>query len=157
MNPLLWNLLLALIWVALTGQFSATGLMIGLVVGYLVIALTAPSVGTRGYGTRVARAAGFILFYIWEVILSNLRVAFDVVRPSSRSSPAFLAIPVDGLSDPQITLLANLITMTPGTLSIDVSDDRSTLYIHAMFVDDPDKVRRSIERSLVRRVQAVVP
>lgn len=157
MRAYLWNLLLALTWVALTGDFTGRGLLVGIVVGYGVIALTGPSVGTTGYATRVLGLGGFLLFYVWEVVLSNVRVAIDVLRPRSRSSPAFLAIPVDGLSDTQITLLANLITMTPGTLSIDVSDDRSTLYIHAMFVGDADAARRSIETSLVRRVKAVIP
>lgn len=157
MKPFLWNMLLALIWVALSGDFSGRGIAVGLVLGYAVIALTGPSIGSRGYGRRVLRTVGFLVFYLGELLLSNLRVAADVLRPKSKASPAFLAIPIAGLSDPQITLLANLITMTPGTLSIDVASDRSTLYVHAMFVKDPDEMRRSIERTLVRRVRAVVP
>lgn len=157
MKPFLWNLLLALVWVGLSGDFSPRGAVVGLVLGYAVIALAGPAVGTRGYGARVLRTVGFLLFYLGELLLSNLRVALDVLRPRSRSSPAFVAIPVEGLSDPQITLLANLITMTPGTLSIDVTDDRSKLFIHAMFVRDADGLRRTIEHDLVRRVRAVVP
>ncbi len=55
-------------------------------------------------------------------------------------------------SDVEITLLANLVTLTPGTLSLDVSEDRSTLFVHAMFVDDPDVLRREIKHGFERRV-----
>lgn len=156
MKPFLWNLLLGVIWVALTGDFTPTGFLVGLVLGYLVLALVGRTVGASGYTTRVWRRLGFLLFYLWELLLSNLRVARDVVRLRSRARPAIVAIPVDGLNHTQITLLANLITMTPGTLSLDVSSDERTLYIHAMFVDDVQGLRDSIERGLTRRVRELM-
>lgn len=156
MKPFLWNVVLAVVWVALSGMFSLAGFLSGLIVGYVVIAVAGPAVGARGYGMRVVKTASFLVFYLWELFKSNMRVALDVIRPRMRSRPAFIALPVQGLSQSQITMLANLITMTPGTLSIDVSDDESTLYIHAMFVDDPDAVRAGIQRGLVRRVQEVI-
>lgn len=156
MNPFAWNLVLAFIWIALSGMFSPAGFLIGLVVGYFVIALAGPAVGVKGYGKRVVRVISFLFFYLGDLILSNLRVALDVMRPRMRSRPAFVGIPVHDLSDNQITLLANLITMTPGTLSIDVSSDKSTLYIHAMFVDDPDSLRKDIRQALIRRVKEVI-
>lgn len=156
MKPFVWNLVLAVIWVALSGMFSPAGFLVGLIVGYVVIAVAGPAVGVGGYGRRVVRTVSFLLFYLGDLLLSNLRVAMDVMRPRMRSRPAFVAIPVQDLNRNQITLLANLITMTPGTLSIDVSGDQSTLYIHAMFVDDPDAVRDSIRTGLVRRVKEVI-
>lgn len=156
MKPFLWNLVLAVIWVALTGTFSAGSFVAGLIVGYVVLVVAGPTVGAGGYGLRVVKTVSFLAFYLWELLQSNARVALDVMRPRMRARPAFVAIPVQSLSESQITLLANLITMTPGTLSIDVSSDHSTLYIHAMFVDDPDDVRTSIERGLVRRVKEVI-
>ncbi len=156
MKPFAWNLVLSLIWVLLTGTFTPANLVIGFVLGYLVLAVAGSTVGAQGYATRVWRRVGFLLFYIWELLLSNFRVARDVLRPRSTARPAIVAIPVEGLSAVQITLLANLITMTPGTLSIDTSDDRKTLYIHAMFVDDVQKLRDEIEHGLTRRVRELV-
>lgn len=156
MRPFIWNLLLGLIWVALTGDFTPAGYLVGVVLGYFVLVLAGPTVGARGYGGRVWRRIGFLLFYIWELLLSNLRVARDVVRLRTRARPAILAIPVEGLNPSQITLLANLITMTPGTLSIDVSSDERTLYIHALFVDDPKRLRDAIEHGLTRRVRELM-
>ncbi len=156
MKPFVWNIVLAVVWVALNGTFTAAGFLVGLLIGYVVIAMAGPAVGVRGYGMRVVRMVSFLLFYLGDLFLSNLRVALDVMRPRMRSRPAFVGIPVHDLSHTQITLLANLITMTPGTLSIDVSSDESTLYIHAMFVDDPDELRASIQKGLVRRVKEVI-
>lgn len=156
MRPSVWNIILAVVWVALSGNFTAAGFLAGLLVGYLVLAVAGPAFGVHGYGLRAFRAIGFVLYYLYELVVSNLRVALDVIRPRMRSRPAFVAIPVDDLNPAQITLLANLITMTPGTLSIDVSRDESTLYIHGMFVDSPDALRRSIERGFKRRVREVL-
>ncbi len=156
MKPFVWNLLLGLIWVALTGTFTAANLLIGVVLGYLILAFAGSTVGAEGYAGRVWKRIGFLLFYLWELLLSNLRVARDVIRPRSRANPAIVAIPVDGLAPTQITLLANLITMTPGTLSIDTSDDQRTLYIHAMFVEDVDQLRDEIEQGLTRRVRELM-
>lgn len=86
----------------------------------------------------------FLLFYIKEVILSNVRVAYDVLTPTHHMKPGFVAIPLNNLTERQILVLGNLVTMTPGTLSMDVSSDRKTLYLHAMYIDDPDAVRLEI-------------
>lgn len=157
MKPFVWNLILGLIWVALTGTFTAANLLIGILLGYLILAFAGSTVGAQGYAVRVWKRLGFLLFYLKELLMSNLRVARDVIRPRSHANPAIVAIPVEGLSPTQITLLANLITMTPGTLSIDTSDDRRTLYIHAMFVDDVQALRDEIEHGLTRRVRELVP
>ena len=156
MKAFVWNLLLGLIWVALTGSFTAANLLVGVVLGYVVLAASGPVIGAQGYARRVWHRIGFLLFYLWELLLSNLRVARDVMRPRSQARPAIVAIPVDGLNPAQITLLANLITMTPGTLSIDTSSDQSTLYIHAMFVDDVQALRDEIEHGLTRRVRELM-
>ena len=67
-----------------------------------------------------------------------------------------VAIPLDAETDAEITLLANLITLTPGTLSLDVSDDRRVLYIHAMYVDDVEELRRSIKDGFEKRVMELL-
>jgi multicomponent Na+:H+ antiporter subunit E len=85
-------------------------------------------------------------------VRANLRVAYDVVTPRHRMHPGVVAIPLDASSSIEITLLANLITMTPGSLSLDVSDDRSVLYVHSMFMSDPAAYREMIKRDFERRV-----
>ncbi len=146
------NLLLALLWVAMSGRFDVASLVLGFVFGYLVLFLLQRVVGRSAYFTKSVLLVRFIGFYIVEVVRANLRVAIDVVTPASRAKPAVVAVPLEARTDVEITLLSNLITMTPGSLSIDVADDRSVIYVHSMFVDDPEEFRRAIKDDLERRV-----
>ncbi len=84
---------------------------------------------------RVLHFIGFILFYIVEVMKSNLRVAHDVLTPTHRMNPEIIAVDVSGMTDRQLLFMANFITMTPGTLGLCFSDTKDKLYIHAMYVD----------------------
>jgi multicomponent Na+:H+ antiporter subunit E len=146
------NLMVALVWVAMTGGFNIAGLLVGFVIGYVVLFLLQRVTGRSSYFFKSVRLVNFVLFYAWEVVRSNIEVAYDVVTPGDRARPAVVAVPLDAKTDAEITLLANVLTMTPGSLSVDVSDDRKVIYVHAMFVDDPDEFRRTIKRDFERRV-----
>jgi multicomponent Na+:H+ antiporter subunit E len=99
--------------------------------------------------------AWFVLFYLKELFLANLRVAHDVITPGFHMKPGIIAIPLDAKSDLEIIALTNLITMTPGTLSLDVSTDGSVLYIHAMYIDDLEGLRREIKEGFEKKVMEV--
>jgi multicomponent Na+:H+ antiporter subunit E len=101
------------------------------------------------------QAIGFFAYFLLELVNANLRVARDVVRPLRRLRPGIVAIPLDLETDAQITVLSTLITLTPGTLTLDVSTDRKTIYIHAMAASDVEKVRRDIKTGFERRVKAL--
>ena len=105
-----------------------------------------------GYFRRTRRLLLFLPWFLWQMVVSNLRVAYDVITPWHTSKPGVVAVPLDAETDLEITLLANLITLTPGTLTLDVSEDRKTLYLHAMFITDPEDVRREIKDGLERRL-----
>lgn len=156
MNALLLNIFLALVWAAARGGFTPGDLFLGFVLGFFIIYFYQRVTGEVGYARRVWRVISFVLFFIKELFLANLRVAYDVVTPSHNMRPGIIAIPLTVKTNAQITLLANLISLTPGTLSLDVSDDRSVLYIHAMYVDDPDAVRHEIKAGFERRVLEVL-
>jgi multicomponent Na+:H+ antiporter subunit E len=146
------NLLLALVWVAMSGEFSLTNLVIGVVFGYFILLLSQRALGPSPYFRKAGQAVRFAAFYLYELVRANLRVAYDVITPTHQTDPGIVAIPLDARTDTEITLLANLITMTPGSLSIDVSDDRRVLYVHTMFVGDPEAFRRTIKHDFERRV-----
>jgi multicomponent Na+:H+ antiporter subunit E len=101
------------------------------------------------------RLVPFMGFYLREVLLSNLRVAYDVLTPRLQMRPAIVTVDIEGLSDQQLIALTNLITMTPGTLSLDVSDDHRVLFVHAMYVDDLEQFHRDLQDDFVRRVRRV--
>lgn len=102
--------------------------------------------------TRLLRLIEFLVFYLWEVLVSNVRVAYDVLTPRHLMRPQIITLGVKGLTDRQVLVLANLITMTPGTLSLDLSADRERLTIHGMYVKDEAEAQRELEDNYVRRV-----
>lgn len=94
----------------------------------------------------------FFFFYLGEIILANVQVAVDILTPKHRMRPAILALPVDVQTDIQLMALNNLITMTPGTLSLDISPDRKMIYVHAMYVDDIEQVKKVLKESFENRI-----
>jgi multicomponent Na+:H+ antiporter subunit E len=152
----LLNVLLALAWIGLTGQFTVSNFVVGFGLGFVLLWFSQRVVGRSVYFRKVPQIISFIGFFIWELILANLRVAYDVVTPRHYMRPGVVAIPLDVTRDAEIVLLANLITLTPGTLSLDISDDRRTLYVHAMHIDDLEQLRRDIKEGFERRVQEVL-
>lgn len=146
MTGAIWNLLLALAWVVLSGDFTGLNLVVGLVFGYIALLLIEPQVESlTGYPARIPRILGFIGFFIKELMLANLKVGFDILTPPWHMKPGVIAMPLEARTELEITMVANLISLTPGTLSLDVSDDRKVLYIHAMFLDDEEELRRNLK------------
>lgn len=152
----LLNILLALAWGALTGQFTLTNLLVGFALGSLMVWIIHRESGSAHYFTKLRQVGGFALFFARELVKANLRVAYDVLTPRHYMRPGVVAIPLDVQTDAEITLLANLITLTPGTLSLDVSTDRRVLYVHAMYVTDLEQLRRDIKVGFERRVREVL-
>lgn len=156
MNAFLLNIFLALIWASATGNFAESNLVFGFVLGFAIIAFTQQASGSGDYARRGWRVFSFIGFFIKELVLANIRVARDVISRSHNMRPGVVAIPLSAKTDIEITFLANVISLTPGTLSLDVSDDRTVLYIHSMYVDDPDELRHEIKAGFERRILEVL-
>ncbi len=154
MTGAIWNLLLALAWVVLSGDFTGINLMVGLVFGYIALVLIEPQVESlQGYPARIPRILRFIGFFIKELLLANLKVAFDILTPPWHMKPGVIAMPLEARTELEITMVANLISLTPGTLSLDVSDDRKVLYIHAMFLDDEEELRHNLKEMEYRALE----
>jgi multicomponent Na+:H+ antiporter subunit E len=148
-----WHVLLTLAWAAVNGEFSVVNLLVGFALSYVVIAvLERAEITGPGYTTRVPVVIRFAGFFLWELFMANISVAQEVLRPRVSIRPGVVAVPLTVTTDLEITLLSCLITLTPGTLALDVSDDRSTLYVHALDVVDPEAFRRSIVDGFERRV-----
>lgn len=152
MSLLFSNVLLAMIWAAMTGSFTLPNLLVGFALGYLALWMLKPLLGENAYYSKFPKTIAFLLYFLKEIVKSSLRVAWDVVTPTHYNRPGIVAIPLAAKTDLEITLLANLVSLTPGTLSLDVSPDRRTLYIHAMFAENPDEIRRDIREGLERRL-----
>lgn len=156
MIAFLWNCVLALVWASLFADFSPGTLALGFAAGYVGLWFAWRGDAGRRYFRKVPRLLRFLLFYAAEIVVANARVVHDVVTPRHRSRPAVVAVPLEARTDTEILLLSNLITLTPGSMTLEVSEDRRTIFVHGMFVDDADAFRRSIKDGLERRLLEVL-
>lgn len=154
MNLLLLNVLLALAWAALMGQFDVPTLIFGFILGYFALWLTARQIGPN-YFRKMPLALLFFGFYLRELVLANLRVARIVLSrdPKKHLRPAIVAVPLSLRSRSAAVFLANMLTLTPGTLSVDISNDLKTLFLHTLFLENPDVTRREIKDGYERRIK----
>lgn len=152
MSALLWNLILALLWGAASGSFAFSNLAFGFAIGFLVFASFREETGTSVYINGTGEGLRLLALFLRELIVSNLRVAYEVVSPRHHMTPALLAIELDAKDDLEIILLANMITLTPGNLVVEISEDRKTLFLHAMYAEDVEQVRREVKEGFERAV-----
>lgn len=152
---LLFNILLALAWVALTGQLTPMNFGFGFGVGFLLLWIISRHTEQAAYFRKVWQIIRFAGFFIWQLILANLRVTYEILTPAHTMRPAVVAVPLDIKNPAAITLLANLITLTPGTLSLDIAPNGDTLYVHAMHVQDADAFRNEIKTGFEQYVKGV--
>lgn len=103
---------------------------------------------------KVPKIISLIVYFIKELVVASLKVAYDVMTPRFLMKPAVIAFPLDAKSDLEITFLASLITLTPGTLSIDVTEDRKILYVHAMYIRNGnlEELKQEIKQGFERRI-----
>ncbi len=136
-----WNIFLAFIWLAFWGEASFVQFFVGFILGFIFLWFLefTEVLGRTDYSGKVKAAMGLVLFFCKELWKANIRVAMDIVRIHPRISPAIVAVPLDLKTPWAITTLANLITLTPGTLSLDLNDDSTVIFIHTMYLDNNDK------------------
>lgn len=153
MSPFLTGLVLVLIWLVISGGYTVPNLLLGAVAAALSLGLIRQrrSRGDRG-GIRLLPTLSLTLLFIRELALSAWTVAKLVVTPKMALEPGIFAYSLTVESDFEIALLANLITLTPGTLSVDVTQDRKKLYIHALDCRDVEATRRSIADGFERKI-----
>ena len=153
MNLFLLNLILALTWGGVTASFHPANLLFGFLLGYLCLWLARHRFGEKAFFGRSRRLFALTTLFISELVKSAVKVAIMTLAPGQNYSPGIVAIPLTADRDIEILRLANMISLTPGTLSIDVSNDRTTLYVHAMDVDDPkvliDDIKSGFERKIM--------
>lgn len=124
--------------------------------GLVILYFARSAIGAPEYIIRLQRVIGLLIFFVIEMFIANVRVAWEVLTPRHNMTPGVIAVPLDARTNAEITLLCNLITLTPGSLSLDVSDDRRYLFIHAMYIDDADEEKRKIKDGFERRLLEVM-
>ncbi|MCM3705462.1 MULTISPECIES: Na+/H+ antiporter subunit E [Cytobacillus] len=150
---ILLNMFLGFMWMFLTTTYDPVAFLKGFLFGLLIIFVFRRFFQSRFYLLRVIAVINLLLIFIKELILANISVLKVVLKPKLDMKPGIFAFPTDLEKDWQITILANLITLTPGTLTISVSDDNKILYVHAMDMgeiqDEIDSIKNSFEKAIM--------
>ncbi len=146
------SLVFAVIWAAITGSASLQNLVFGFALSTLALWIVRGEINAQGYLRRFGRILSLLRLFFKELALSAWKVAVLVLSPRMVVKPGIFAFPLTVDRDFEITLLANLITLTPGTLSVDVSPDRRTLFVHALDCSDVEATKRDIAEGFERKI-----
>ncbi|MEM0983485.1 MAG: Na+/H+ antiporter subunit E [Planctomycetota bacterium] len=156
MSMFIANVLLALLWSLMFGEFTPQNFLIGMVVGFVALRLGTVGMARATYFRKISTTISFIFYFLAQLVIANFKMAAYTLGSTRQLRPGILAIPLtEGMTDLEITVLANVITLTPGTLSMDVSDDKTTLYVHYIHVEDKDEAVREIKDGFERRLLAL--
>jgi Multisubunit Na+/H+ antiporter, MnhE subunit len=147
--------ILALVWAGISGNFSGLNLLFGGLTGAVAVYFLRDAFAGPHTSRRLRRVLSLVLLFLWELMVSAVRVALVVIRPDLKKAvrPAIVAVPISLKSDAEITLLANLVTLTPGTLSVDLSPDKSVLYVHALDMGDREAMIADIANGFEKKVR----
>ena len=147
-----------LVWLGLTWSIEPSRLIIGAFVGLIVAVLIGDMFVERphilGHPSRYLWFAYYVPFFLWECFKANIDVAFRVIHPGLPISPGIVEVTTSLKSDTALTFLANSITLTPGTLSVDVDRDRGLLYVH--WIDVKSQDREEATKKIVERFEKIL-
>jgi multicomponent Na+:H+ antiporter subunit E len=156
MSLFVLNIGFAVVFTTLLGSGTIASFLFGFFLGYVALWLSKPLYHDTRYFRKLPKAINLIGYFLVELAVSNLKVLWDIITPGHINRPGIIGVPLAARSDLEIFLVANLLSLTPGSLSVDLSRDRKTLYVHIMFLDDVEKARREIKEGLERRVLEVM-
>ncbi|WP_221565726.1 Na+/H+ antiporter subunit E [Alkalihalobacillus sp. TS-13] len=152
---LLINLVIGLIWMFLMESYDFVTFLIGFVLGIFLLFLLNRFIPDTFYIRYIIAIVKLVFLFAKELLISNIEVLKMVYKPKMDMQPGIIALPIDLKTNWEITMLANLITLTPGTLTVDVSADNKFLYIHAMDLPDVDETINQIKGTFEKAIKDV--
>lgn len=153
----LMNLLLSSIWVALTGSMYFTNFVFGFMLGFGILwIMNRHDSHDQRYFFRVPKVLSFLLYFIVQMIKANVQVAYDVMTPKYFMKPGVVKYPLNARTEMEINMLTTMISLTPGTLILDISEDKKSLYIHVMYLNNPEKFVNEMKTGLERRLLEIL-
>ena len=154
-HPLL-TILLTIVWVLLQNGISAGMVVFGLIFGTIIPRLTAAFWPERPGGFRVGKIISYTMLVMWDILVANIQVAWIVLTVSNaKLKPAWITVLLDLRKPEAITLLAGTITLTPGTVSADVSESGHYLLVHVLHTDDPQAEVDAIKSRYEARLKEI--
>ena len=152
---ILLNFSLAFLWMFLSANFTANGFLIGFILGAVSLVIMRRFFTGRLYLERIWSVIKLIFLFFKELILANIAVLKVVLKPKLDMQPAFFKYETSLTQEWEITLLSSLITLTPGTVVVHISDDNKHLFIHAIDAADVDETIASIRNSFEKAILEV--
>ncbi|MEP2919320.1 Na+/H+ antiporter subunit E [Sulfitobacter sp.] len=154
-HPLL-TLLLVVVWTLLQNSISAGMVVFGLILGIIIPRVTAAFWPERPRGFRVGKMLSYGIMVLWDIMVANVQVAWIVLTvPNSKLKPAWITIPLDLRQPEAITLLAGTITLTPGTVTADLSQSGHYLLVHVLHTDNPEAEVTAIKTRYEARLKEI--
>ncbi|MBU8905600.1 Na+/H+ antiporter subunit E [Desertibacillus haloalkaliphilus] len=152
---ILLSIVLAFIWMILQNSYTALDFIVGYFIGILILFVLRRFLRFDFYFMRVIASVKLLFLFIKELILANIDVIKIVLSPKMNIEPGIVAVPTKLKSEWELTLLGCLISLTPGTLTMDFSDDNKYLYVHAIHVPDRDKMIKQIQNTFEKAILEV--
>lgn len=154
-NPKLISVL-ALVWVLLVNDFSWGAVVFGLLLGIAITRITSPYRPQRVNVRNPLAILEYFVIVLWDIVISNVQVAYLVLfRRGDTLKSQFITVPLAVESPEAIVTLAGTITMTPGTLSADLSADGRSLLVHCLETSDPAGTIANIKSRYERRLMRI--
>ncbi len=153
-HPVL-SLFLWLIWLLLNNNFSAGHIVLGLVLALVIPMITAVFWQEKVCLSRPWTQLRFFGIVLWDILVANVAVAKLILGPKDHLQPGFITINLDIQHPLGISFLANTISLTPGTVSCDLSEDRKQLLVHALHVEDPAETIQEIKQRYERPLMEI--
>jgi multicomponent K+:H+ antiporter subunit E len=152
------TLTLIVFWMLLVNEFKIGSLVMATILGVILPLLTAAWWPARPPMPHPVQLFLYAIMVLWDVIVANFQVAYIILfMPPDRIRSAWITIPLDLRAPEAITLLAGTITMTPGTLTADMSSCGRALLVHCLHAPDPDATRDDIKSRYEARLKRIFP
>lgn len=158
MKTLIFELVAAVIWITLTGNDSFFNFLCGFILSDAVLWFISRGTKHSSFLQRTFPYLAFFMYFLKEYYLSNVKIIREIWTPGHTFNPGIIAVPLrQGMSDLQIVCLANMITLTPGTFTMEVTPDRKYLYVHHMYIgtvqEAVDEIKDGFEKEVVETLK----
>lgn len=149
------NTIIAIMWAVLWNSYTGVDFLLGYIVGIFILFVLRRFLRFDFYMRRVFAAFKLIVLFIKELIMSNIDVVKVLLSPKLNIEPGIIEVPTQLKSDWELTLLASLISLTPGTLSMDFSEDKKSIFVHSIHVPDKEEMIREIHETFEKAIMEV--
>ncbi|MFC0261088.1 Na+/H+ antiporter subunit E [Fontibacter flavus] len=146
------NILLAVVWLFATGTLTEENFVFGFLISFGILWIITVNRKDNKYFTILPNVVLFLFYILWKIVLANLQTVKESLYSKSKLSPAIIKFPLEAESNLEITFLANLICLTPGTMVLDVSDDKKVMYVHVIHCEDNKSFIQGVKKDFEKRL-----